>query len=255
MKLKQSQNIYTGTSGLVLPVKNKLFYPLEFQDKPRLSYYASLLNSIEINSSFYKLPMSKTVSKWANMVPEDFKFTFKLWRDITHNKGLAFNPADLSKFIEVISNVEEKKGCILVQFPPSLTNAAFRQLEYLLNSISDQERAAGWKIALELRNTSWYNDELFELLEQSASSLVIHDKLDSANLLTENPAEFIYLRFHGPGGNYRGSYSDEFLNEFSYYIRDWQEEGKTIFVYFNNTMGDAIGNLATLNKYVDSNDL
>lgn len=255
MKLKRSQNIYSGTSGLVLPVKNKLSYPLEFQDKPRLTYYASLLNSIEINSSFYKLPMAKTVAKWADMVPEDFKFTFKLWRNITHNKGLDFNPADVSKFIEVISNVGEKKGCILVQVPPSLTNAAFGRLEYLLNLVTEQEVAAGWKIALELRNASWYTDELFGLLQQFASSLVIHDKLDSANLLTENPSEFIYLRFHGPGGNYRGSYSDEFLNEFSYYIKDWREEGKPVFVYFNNTMGDAVGNLATLNKYIDANNL
>ncbi|WP_207533067.1 DUF72 domain-containing protein [Desertivirga arenae] len=255
MNLKRSQNIYAGTSGLVLPVKNKMSYPEEYQDKPRLCYYASLLNSIEINSSFYKLPMAKTVAKWADTVPDDFKFTFKLWRDITHNKGLTFNKENVARFMQVISEVGEKKGCLLVQFPPSLTNAAFRQLETLLGSIQEQETATGWKIALELRNASWYNDELSELLESSGSSLVIHDKIESSNLLTDNPAEFIYLRFHGPGGNYRGSYSDEFLSEFSYYIRDWQEEGKTIYTYFNNTMGDAIGNLATLNNYISSNDL
>ncbi|WP_207420446.1 DUF72 domain-containing protein [Desertivirga brevis] len=255
MGFNRSQNIYSGTSGLVLPVKNKLSYPLEFQDKPRLCFYASLMNSIEINSSFYKLPMAKTVAKWADSVPDDFRFTFKMWRDITHNKGLTFNNNDVVRFIDVISNVGIKKGCVLVQFPPSLTNAAFGKLETLLQLIQEQQGAADWKIALELSNASWYNDELFELMEQSGASLVIHDKLESSNLLTDNPAEFIYLRFHGPGGNYRGSYSDEFLNEFSYYIRDWQEEGKTVYIYFNNTMGDAIGNLATLNKYINSNDL
>lgn len=252
MNLEQTHSIYTGASGIVLPVKNKLSYPEEFQDKPRLSYYASLFNSIEINSSFYKIPMGKTVEKWAASVPDHFKFTFKLWREITHNKNLVFNSHDVAKFMDTITNVGPKRGCLLVQFPPSFTSSNFHQLERLLNEIKETTSSEGWCIALELRNPSWYNDELFELLEHIGASLVIHDKIESSNLLTDNPSDFVYLRFHGPGGNYRGSYSDEFLNEFAYYIKDWQEEGKTVYVYFNNTMGDAIGNLATLNKYLES---
>lgn len=81
------QDFYTGTSGLSLPFPKHSFPP-EFQDKSRLTFYASLFNSIEINSSFYKLPMASTVKKWAESVPDNFLFTFKLWREITHNKGL-----------------------------------------------------------------------------------------------------------------------------------------------------------------------
>ncbi|HEY8898156.1 MAG TPA: DUF72 domain-containing protein, partial [Niastella sp.] len=80
-----------GTSGLVLPVPNKQSFPPEFSDKSRLTYYASLLNSIEINSSFYKVPQPATVRKWADSVPDDFVFTFKLWQEITHVKGFAYN--------------------------------------------------------------------------------------------------------------------------------------------------------------------
>ncbi len=84
-----NNTFYSGTSGLVLPVP-KLLYPAEFQDKSRLTYYASLFNSIEINSSFYKIPQIPTVCKWAESVPDNFQFTFKLSKAITHAKGLEF---------------------------------------------------------------------------------------------------------------------------------------------------------------------
>src|SRR5690554_3131640 len=113
-------NYYSGTSGLLLPVPNKSHYPKEFQDKSRLCYYFSLMNSIEINSSFYKIPLSATVDKWAGEVPEEFRFTFKLFKEITHNKDLAFDPNTLAKFFEIIAAVGNKKGCVLVQFPPSV---------------------------------------------------------------------------------------------------------------------------------------
>src|ERR1700712_1218858 len=130
---------YSGTSGLVLPVPNKQLYPPQFQDKSRLTYYASLFNSIEINSSFYKVPQASTVKKWATEVPDGFRFTFKLWRDITHNKGLAFNPADVDRFIRVINEAGDKKGSLLIQFPPSVMVASFNQLEHLLMSIQDAD--------------------------------------------------------------------------------------------------------------------
>lgn len=112
-------NYYAGTSGLVLPVPNKTWYPEEFKDKSRLCYYASMCNSIEVNSSFYKIPLPKTITKWTEDVPGEFRFTFKLWRGITHEKGLVFNPADITRFMEAINAAGSHKGCLLVQFPPS----------------------------------------------------------------------------------------------------------------------------------------
>ena len=120
--------IYTGTSGLVLPVANKRSYPEAFQDKSRLTYYASLFNSIEINSSFKKLPMRRTVEKWNESVPDNFQFTFKLSRSITHNKALLFNTEDIKTFLQVVSSVNNKKGCLLVQFPGKLTISEISQL-------------------------------------------------------------------------------------------------------------------------------
>src|SRR6218665_629529 len=132
-------NFYAGTSGLQSPIPKRDFPPA-FADKSRLTYYASLFNSIEINSSFYKLPIAKTLARWAEEVPKDFRFTFKLWKEITHNKNLVFSSVDVATFIERINNIGAKKGVLLVQFPPSLTNAVMPQLVDLLSSIKESDQ-------------------------------------------------------------------------------------------------------------------
>ena len=246
MEDKGLSEVYSGTSGLLLPVRNKLFYPDDFKDRSRLCYYGSLMNSIEINSSFYKVPMASTVEKWANDVPSDFKFTFKLFREITHNKELLFDPEQVYHFIDTINCVGDKKGCILVQFPPSIKISNFRQLSLLVSHLRRKDPDAKWNIAFEFRHTSWYCEELYELLMESRMGLVVHDKTPGSTPILENDASFTYLRFHGPGGNYRGSYTDDVLFEYATYIKEWQLESKEVFVYFNNTMGSAIENRNTL---------
>jgi uncharacterized protein YecE (DUF72 family) len=138
--------IYSGISGLVLPVPNKIAYPEEFRDKSRLTYYASLFNSLEVNSSFYKVPMASTIARWADSVPEPFRFTFKLWKGITHNKGLHFNVEDIYYFIKVIGHAANKKGCLLVQFPASITIAYLTQFEKLIETISAANESQQWKV-------------------------------------------------------------------------------------------------------------
>ncbi|RZK78362.1 MAG: DUF72 domain-containing protein, partial [Pedobacter sp.] len=234
-------NYYSGTSGLLLPVPNKVFYPEEFREKSRLCYYASLMNSIEINSCFYKIPMASTIQRWAAEVPESFRFTFKMAKDVTHNKDLTFNHILLSKFFSVVSNVGDKKGCLLVQFPPSVRLKYFAQLKLLMSALRDNDPFSTWKIALEFRHVSLYCEEIYELLEEFGLSMVIHDKTPAASPLRDSVLDFVYLRFHGPGGNYRGSYSDDMLYEYGNYILELLGEGKEVFVYFNNTMGEAYG--------------
>jgi uncharacterized protein YecE (DUF72 family) len=243
-------NYYSGISGLVLPVPNKTHYPAEFQDKSRLCYYASLFNSIEVNSSFYKLPQAKTIAKWAADVPAHFRFTFKLWRDITHVKNLMFNPVDVYRFMQAIDAAGEKKGCLLVQFPPGAKANLLPQLMQLVDCILEADPERSWPIALEFRHASWYNNTLREWAANQGLSIVLQDIPASATPLDLIESETIYLRFHGPGGKYRGSYRDDVLQEYSGYIREWQEEGKRVYVYFNNTMGDAVTNLITLNTFV-----
>ncbi|MBC8984355.1 DUF72 domain-containing protein [Pedobacter sp. N36a] len=250
------KDIYAGTSGLILPVPNKQYLPIEFRDKSRLSYYSTLFNSIEINSSFYKIPMPSTVKKWAESVPEDFKFTFKLWRGITHAAGLSFDREDVNRFIKTINQVGEKKGSLLVQFPPSIVQTTYiPHLMRLLHAIREADPEENWDLAVEFRHASWYKETTYNLLNEFNAALVFHDKPGSASPMKEMNTDFIYLRFHGPTGNYKGSYDDSFLTEYSNYIDEWRRAEKTVYVYFNNTAGEAIRNLQTLNTEVDQLDL
>ena len=240
---------YSGTSGLKLPFPKHAF-PENLKDKSRLGYYALHNNSLEVNSSFYKIPLPSTILKWADEAPPDFRFTFKLFKGITHNKGLTFNLSDVEKFLQVIENAGKKNGCLLIQFPPSLSSAATDGLSLLLDAIHDIDQNENWKIAVEFRNKTWYNAKTYQLLQQHKTTLVIQDIPASATPFIETDLDFVYIRFHGPKGDYRGSYDDAFLAEYAGYINEWLDEGKTVYAYFNNTIGDALNDLETLRRLV-----
>lgn len=247
---KKRGNFYLGTSGLLLPVPNKLYFPEEFQDKSRLNFYSSLNNSIEINSSFYKIPLPTTVEKWTLDVPENFLFTFKIYKEITHSKGLAFDSEILTHFFNVINKIRQKKGCLLIQFPPSIRIENFLSLQLLLSEIRENDPNFQWNIAVEFRHQSLYIEEVYELLEHLNFGIVFHDKTDASSSFVLTNSKFIYLRFHGPDGNYRNSYADDFLGEYASYIVESMLEGKDVYVYFNNSLGAVHKNLNKLRQLV-----
>ena len=240
---------YSGLSGIVLPVP-KYKYPEAFQQSSRLTYYASQFNSIEVNSSFYALPRAVTVAKWAAQVPEKFRFTFKLWKQITHVKSLQFEKSDVQQFLDVINNVGDKKACVLVQFPASFKSHHMTELEHLLDVIQNSNIGNAWDIAIEFRDPSWYCESMYELVDAYRCTIVRHDKSKAPSPYLTVNADTIYVRFHGPKGDYSGTYDDSFLSEYASYIRDWLGEGKSVFVYFNNTRGDAFNNLQKLNSFL-----
>jgi uncharacterized protein YecE (DUF72 family) len=244
------EKLFAGTSGLVLPVRNKSEYPEDFRDKSRLTYYSSLFNSIEINSTFKKLPMPSTVEKWAASVNDDFRFSFKLSHTITHQKQLAFASEDLAKYFKVINHAGEKKGALLIQFPAALTAAAAPQLMRLLDNIYQNNLAPPWDVAIEFRHSSWYSKEIQDTIDSYGASFVLHDMHFADvpfHLVSRN---FVYLRFHGTEKGYRGSYADEYLLSTSRQIIHWLKEGKKVYVYFNNTLGGAANNLITLKRMI-----
>src|SRR6476660_6455942 len=115
--MKVHTSFYSGTSNIVSPMKQSE-HPIEFAGASRLTYYASLFSSVEINATFYKLPKPDTIEKWANSVPADFRFTFKVPKTITHAKDLQFSGEELEVFIETVARAGDKRGCLLVQLPP-----------------------------------------------------------------------------------------------------------------------------------------
>lgn len=242
---------YSGTSGLVLPM-TKSNFSKEFEGQSRLQYYSHLFNSVEINSSFYKLPKSTTLIKWAASVPEHFKFTFKVPKSITHSHELKFSGDEINDFMTVMESIGSKKGCLLVQFPPSITIGDMHQVRNLLEVFQKHSYTSSWKLAIEFRNSTWYAPQVYELLKSYDAQLVFHDML-SAPVPKPWPTvegNFVYIRLHGPEQSYRGDYSDAFLKSVGLYVNEMISQEKAVYVYFNNTMGAALNNLQTLNRQV-----
>jgi uncharacterized protein YecE (DUF72 family) len=234
---------------VVSPLKQSE-HPIEFSGASRLTYYASLFSSVEINATFYKLPKMETIEKWAGSVPEDFRFTFKVPKGVTHAKDLQFSFEELERFAETVSQVGDKKGCLLVQLPPKVSREKEEELAGILESLS--ENVKGWHIAVEFRHPSWYNSAVYRMLQGYGASMVEHDKSPFEMPKVEVAKNFSYLRFHGPEGNYRDSYDDAVLDAYAKRIAGWVKDGKEVYAYFNNTMGDALGNLQTLNRMVNA---
>ena len=240
-------SMYCGTSNIVLPLRNKTQYPEEFSGSSRLEYYAALFNSIEINSTFYKLPQPTTVIKWASLVPRDFRFTVKLSKSLTHQKDLVYNLADVQKFFSVMDGFAQKKGCLLVQFPAGIKADLSDRFEDLLDSITQYNR--GWQVAVEFRDKGWYHDRIYRLLESANCCLVEQDMPKSATPQNIPLSSVRYLRFHGPCGNYHGCYTDEYLNNVSQKVKKVEAAGSTVYAYFNNTIGDGVHNAVSLQRF------
>lgn len=250
MKKQQQGILSVGTSNIVVP-GNKQSFPEAFRHKSRLNYYSSIFNSLEVNSSFYKVPMKSTFERWAADVPEHFKFTVKLSKEITHVKDLKFDENKIGSFLNAADGTGTKKGCLLVQFPAKISFEYYNKVEQILEGLQQQDPHNAWHKAIEFRNPTWYVNETHELLDEYNASLVLHDMPKSKNTDLNKKAAILFIRYHGPKGDYREGYSDSFLREQFKQIQQWLKAGKEVYAYFNNTIGDAFQNAMTLKKMYD----
>lgn len=237
--------LHLGTSGVSVPITRSA-YPEAFRGKGRLTYYSSILNSLEVNSSFYRNPKPSTIEKWSAEVPDSFSFTFKLSKLISHAKHLAFNETDVHDFLEVVQHAGYKMHCILIQLPPSTAITSFDELKQLLLTIRGHSAV---HIAVECRHESWYNVHTYALLHNHNATLVMHDfKKGKFNEMIDQP--FYYYRFHGMYSNYRGSYDEDVLQAYAEDIRSLLHKNKPVYCYFNNTMGAAFENANRIKELV-----
>jgi uncharacterized protein YecE (DUF72 family) len=247
---KRAKGIFrSGTSGLVLSEPNKKHFPEEFQEKHRLIYYSSKFNSIEINSSFYKIPRCQTYANWSSLVPEDFQFSIKLWKGITHNREFNFELRALDVFFSALNCLGGKKGCLLIQFPAT-SPMDLDQFGNILEQIKKIDPGGQWRLAIEFRHTRWYEKEVLEMIREYGASLVLHDMPNSFIDQLPVKSPFVYLRFHGEKGDYRGTYGSDYLSRKAKQIREWMSQGLDVYAYFNNTIGGAVENAEMLNRMV-----
>jgi uncharacterized protein YecE (DUF72 family) len=248
--MQKSGILRIGTSGIVVP-GNKQTIPPGYRDKSRLRYYASLFNTLEVNSSFKKLPMHSTFEKWSADVPLPFQFTIKMSHLVTHVKPLSFDPGNINSFITAANGIGEKKGCILLQFPASIKNECHPKLEKILKHIDKLDGQRAWRKAIEIRSTSWHNSRTVKLLQNFGATMVLQDMAKSNSLEVQDATDFAYFRYHGPKGDYRGSYDEDFLQAQAQKMRSLLSEGKDVYAYFNNTMGNAFENAVRLRAMVE----
>jgi uncharacterized protein YecE (DUF72 family) len=220
--------LYIGTSGWDYPHWDKVFYP---DKRSRFEFYKKKFNTVEVNYTFYHLPDEKTLEKWRENAPSDFRYSLKASRLITHtdNRKSALYLTHL--FIKRAKILSEKLGCILFQFPPNF-GYDIDCLQIYLDRIPRDIRAV-----FEFRNKDWHRGEVFELLRERGLGYCIISAPNFSPIMTST-SDFIYMRCHGSKKWYASSYSDEELSLFAEGLLQFLEKGVEVYVYFNN---DAMG--------------
>lgn len=245
--------IYIGTSGWHYNDWIGLFYPSEVKGYYELKYHSEHFNTVENNSSFYRIAQESTYKTWYRMVPETYKFSMKLNKLITHNYRLELNDEVQERVNYILSSTQvlkEKMGAIVIQLPPSFKYdiEELEKLEKFLIFLKSEIELQEYKfdVAIEFRNKYWFTKEVFKLLEKFNVALVAaqSSRYPGAKEVTADSA---YIRLHGPGKLFASSYSTEQLAEWAEYIKSIFSKTKRIYVYFNNDYeGHAINNAKEL---------
>ena len=161
---------WIGTSGWSYDEWKGSFYPDDIKSDGMLSYYAGRLSAVEVNNTFYRLPKRTVLEGWQGQVPEDFRFVLKASRRITHNGKLGEDAYEPLAFLATNhASLGEQGGPILFQTPPWL-----KKNPDLLRAFLGQVPGS-LKAAFEFRSTSWFDDEIFELLSDADAALVLAD--------------------------------------------------------------------------------
>lgn len=221
------KKIHAGTSGWHYKHWMGSFYPKGMKQQEFMDYYLQFFRTVEINNSFYRLPKAETFAAWREAVPEDFLYAVKASRYITHMKKLKDPQASLASFFRNVEALQEKLGPILFQLPPRW---AFNE-ERLASFLAALPKL--YRYTLEFRDPSWYHPRVYELLRAYNVAFCIYE-LDYHLSPLEVTADFAYVRLHGPEGKYYGSYSESALAWWANWCHARQQEGKDVFVYFDN---------------------
>lgn len=233
-----------GTSGWHYKHWCGPFYENRTAPSQMLQVYLRYFDTVEINNSFYKLPSAETFRLWRQSAPPGFRFAVKASRFITHMKKLKDPQNALDNILKRAAELKDKLGPILFQLPPKwMVNA--ERLEEFLAALPQRHQ-----YAFEFRERSWHKDAIYDILRRHNAAFCMYE-LNGFHSPAPITADFTYIRLHGPGGPYQGSYSQETLREWARKIERWGERLKDIYVYFDNDQAAfAAGNALQLKQMV-----
>ena len=228
--------LFIGISGFYYPDWRGSFYPAKLTAQDYLPFYSTRFKSVEINNTFYRLPLESTLSRWHDVTPKDFVFALKASRFITHIKRLEEPAETVKAFLDRIGSLGSKLGPVLFQLPSRFPFNGDK-LDAFCKALSRD-----FRYAFEFRDPGWFRQETCDILSHHNMAFCIYHYSGtlSPDAVT---ADFVYIRFHGPLKDpYRGAYPDEFLEEWAGKIRSWMKMVKAVYVFFDNTMeGHAAG--------------
>lgn len=216
-----------GTSGWQYGGWRGRYYPADLPSARWLEYYAASFATVEINSTFYHLPREKAVAGWRERAPANFTFALKASRQITHYRRLKGTDEPLRTFLSRARLLGPKLGPILYQLPPGLHRDDALLADFLASLPPDLPHA------VEFRHASWFDDTVFDLLAKDGVAFCVISLVRFSCPVVAT-APFLYLRFHGSGGKYWGSYSDGDLDRWAQQIVALAGGQKAVYAYFNN---------------------
>ncbi len=218
---------YIGTSGWFYFHWIGKFYPNGMKSSEYLKFYSSQFNTVEINSTFYRIPRQSTIKSWVRSVGEDFVFSIKVNREITHSGN--FKRERLVNFISNFKIIDERIEFYLLQFPPS-----FKYSKENLENIRDI--SAMDKIAVEFRHNSWLESDLLQDIWEEIN--IVYSDFDKLKRVVKPAKGKLYVRLHGPNGRYKGEYGNKVIDYMKEILKHSGDIDK-LFVYFNNDYGGA----------------
>lgn len=238
--------IFIGTSGWSYEHWQGILYPAGTPRWTRLGYYLQRYQTVELNSSFYRWPTIAAFKSWQRRLPNGFQMSVKAPRHLTHGKRLYAPEKWIDRIKSSWHELGDKRAVLLVQLSPHFA-IDLPRLHYFLASMPPWIR-----VAVEFRHESWHCEPVFQLLEQHGATYCV---MSGAGLLCilRATGPFVYVRLHGPdaGYLYAGSYSEADLWWWTCRIREWEQMGKDVFVYFNNDGGgNAVFNADALRRLV-----
>ena len=223
-----STNAYLGTSGWNYPHWKPRFY----QDIPKaswLNYYASRFNTVEVNSTFYRLQSVNTFERWYQQTPDAFRFTIKGNRYLTHTKRLN-NPQDSIRLEQQhAQHLREKLAVVLWQLPGNFS-FNLNRLSMFVDALTMWNSV---RHTIEFRHSSWFDAEVADLLRDNNIAVC---QSDAGNwpIWREVTADFVYLRLHGNPTTYVSNYSRAKLAKLAGEIQTWLKQELDVHVYFDN---------------------
>lgn len=212
---------WIGTSGFQYKEWKGSFYPEKLSLPKMLAFYAGEFNSTEINYTFRSLPSDKTIARWKDETPADFRFSLKAPQRVTHFAKLRNCGEVMNAFRQSVKDLGKKLGPVLFQLPETFT-ADMALLGDFLESLPD-----GLRAAFEFRHDSWFTDEVFDRLATSNAALCL---AESEDLVTPRiaTADFGYLRLR------RDGYTAREIGNWAKFIEGQSEKWPEVFGYLKH---------------------